>query len=55
MPSAEKLAALLKRNRQLQALVSQRELTQAEKDEWEELVRQMNELQEEDSSVGSPD
>jgi hypothetical protein len=43
----EKNAAYLKRNRQLQALVTQRELTQAEKDEWEELVRKMNELQEE--------
>jgi hypothetical protein len=44
--SVEKLAALTKRNRQLQAIVQQRELTQVERDEWEELVRQMNDLQE---------
>jgi hypothetical protein len=44
--SDEKLAQLEKRNRQLTALIQQRELTQAEKDEWEELVRQLQELQE---------
>ena len=41
-----KLAELMKRNRQLTTLIQQRELTQAEKDEWEEVVRQIQELQE---------
>lgn len=41
-----RLAALMKRNRQLTALVQQRELTQDEKDEWEGLVREMQDLEE---------
>jgi hypothetical protein len=45
--SDPRTAELLKRNRKLQAILGQRELTQDEKDEWEELVRQMNELQSE--------
>ena len=45
--SEQKLADLMKRDRKLQALVSQRELTQAERDEWEELVRQITALQDE--------
>ncbi|MBC7385050.1 MAG: hypothetical protein H7301_02670 [Cryobacterium sp.] len=45
MSDAE-LAPLMKRNRQLTTLVQQRELTQEERDEWEELVRKIQELQE---------
>ena len=44
--SDAQLAQLMKRNRQLTALVQQRELTQDEKDEWELLVREIQELQE---------
>ena len=44
--SNDRLAQLVKRNRQLTALIQQRELTQAEKDEWEGLVREIQELQE---------
>jgi hypothetical protein len=44
--SDAKLAQLMKRNRQLTTLVQQRELTQAEKDEWEEVAREIQELQE---------
>jgi|GEM_PF-5247938 len=44
--SDTRLAQLMKRNRQLTALIQQRELTQAEKDEWEGLVRDIQELQE---------
>ncbi|HUP57467.1 MAG TPA: hypothetical protein VM598_08455 [Bdellovibrionota bacterium] len=43
--SNARAAELEKRNRKLLAILGQRELTQDEKDEWEELVRQMNELQ----------
>ena len=46
-----RLAQLMKRNRQLTALIQQRELTQEEKDEWEGLVRELQELQE----SGQPD
>ncbi len=41
------MKALMKRNQKLQAILGQRELTQAEKDEWEELVRQITALQDE--------
>jgi len=41
----------MKRNRQLTALVQQRELTQYEKDEWEGLVRDLQELQEGEQSA----
>jgi hypothetical protein len=46
--SEARLAQLVKRNRQLTALIQQRELTQTEKDEWEGLVREIQELQEGD-------
>jgi hypothetical protein len=42
-----KLSELMKRDKKLQAILGQRELTQDEKDEWENLVRQITELQEE--------
>jgi hypothetical protein len=42
-----RLAELMKRNRKLQAIVTQRELTQSERDEWEEIARKITELQEE--------
>ncbi|MBC7691831.1 MAG: hypothetical protein H7222_08670 [Methylotenera sp.] len=45
--SHPKMLELMKRDRKLQAIAGQRELTQAEKDEWEELVRQITALQEE--------
>ena len=44
--SNDRLALLVKRNRQLTALIQQRELLQDEKDEWEMLVREIQELQE---------
>lgn len=43
----ERLKDLLKRDRKLQAIMGQRELTQAERDEWEELVRKITEIQDE--------
>jgi hypothetical protein len=46
--SEARLTQLVKRNRQLTALIQQRELTQIEKDEWEGLVREIQELQEGD-------
>ena len=45
--SKEKLLELMKRDRKLQAIMGQRELTQAEKDEWEDLARQIMALQDE--------
>jgi hypothetical protein len=45
--SETKLRELMKRDKKLQAIMGQRELTQAEKDEWEELVRQITALQDE--------
>ena len=45
--SKEKLIELMKRDRKLQAIMGQRELTQAEKDEWEDLARQIIALQDE--------
>jgi hypothetical protein len=48
MPVDAKLQELMKRDRKLQAIMGQRELTQAEKDEWENLTRQITELQEEE-------
>ena len=45
--SKEKLFELMKRDRKLQAIMGQRELTQAEKDEWEDLARQITSLQDE--------
>ena len=44
--SDPRLAQLMKRNRQLTDLIQQRELTQSEKDEWEGLVREIQDLQE---------
>lgn len=46
--SEAQLTQLVKRNRQLAALIQQRELTQAERDEWEGLVREIQDLQEGD-------
>ena len=45
--SDTKLFELMKRDKKLQAIMGQRELTQAEKDEWEELVRQITAIQDE--------
>jgi len=45
--SDPRLNELMKRDRKLQAIVSQRELTQAERDDWEEIVRQITSIQEE--------
>ena len=42
-----KLLELMKRDRKLQAIMGQRELTQVEKDEWEELARQITAIQDE--------
>ena len=42
-----KLSELMKRNKKLQAILGQRELSQDEKDEWEQLVSQITEIQEE--------
>lgn len=50
-----KLAELMKRDRKLQALVTQRELTQTERDDWEEIVRQITEIQEEKLQSSSAD
>jgi hypothetical protein len=38
----------MKRDRKLQAIMGQRELTQAERDDWEEIVRQITSIQEEE-------
>lgn len=45
--SKAELSELMKRDKKLQAVMGQRELTQAEKDEWENLVQQITLLQEE--------
>ena len=45
--SDDRLAELMKRDRKLQAIMGQRELTQAERDEWEELVRKITAIQDE--------
>ena len=45
--SDPQLLELMKRDKKLQAIMGQRELTQAEKDEWENLARQITLLQEE--------
>jgi hypothetical protein len=45
--SDKKLAELMKRDRKLQAIMGQRELTQAEKDDWENLVREITQVQDE--------
>ena len=50
--SQTKLQELMKRDKKLQAVMSQRELTQAEKDEWENLVRQITEAQDELQNAG---
>jgi hypothetical protein len=42
-----RLAELMKRDRKLQAIMGQRELTQAEKDEWEQLANQITAIQDE--------
>ena len=51
--SDPRLNELMKRDRKLQAIVSQRELTQAERDDWEEIVRQITAIQEEMQSGAS--
>ncbi len=43
----ERLKDLMKRDKKLQAIMGQRELTQAERDEWEELVRAITSIQDE--------
>jgi hypothetical protein len=50
-----RLADLMKRDRKLQALVTQRELTQAERDDWEEIVRQITAIQEESQGESGAD
>jgi len=45
--SEAKLFELMKRDKKLQAIMGQRELTQAEKDEWENLVGQITAIQDE--------
>lgn len=52
MPENTSLADLIKRNNKLQAILGQRELTQDERDEWENLVRRINEIQEESQGGG---
>ncbi len=47
MSQSKLMNELMKRDRKLQALVSQRELTQGEKDDWEQLAQQITALQEE--------
>jgi hypothetical protein len=46
--SDPRLNELMKRDRKLQAIMGQRELTQAERDDWEEIVRQITSIQEEE-------
>ena len=42
-----KLSEFMKRDKKLQAIMGQRELTQAEKDEWELLATQITAIQDE--------